>query len=64
MAKIRVYELAKKLGKPSAQLLDELRALGVDVSSNFSTLDESDMVKIATGAKPLERISKPLPTKK
>jgi translation initiation factor IF-2 len=46
MSKIRVYELAKKLGIPPNLLVEELRALGIDVSSGFSTLDESAMVKL------------------
>ncbi len=50
MAKIRVYELAKKMGIPSNQLLEELKALGVEVKSNFSTLDETAMAQLG-GAK-------------
>ena len=46
MSKIRVYELAKKLGIPPNLLVEELRALGIDVSSGFSTLDEGAMVKL------------------
>ncbi len=41
MAKVRVYELAKSMGIPSGQLLEELRVLGISVESNFSTLDET-----------------------
>ncbi|MGA9751157.1 MAG: translation initiation factor IF-2 N-terminal domain-containing protein, partial [Acidobacteriota bacterium] len=46
MAKIRVFELAKKMGVPSNQLLEELQALGIDVKSNLSTLDETDLEKL------------------
>jgi len=46
MSKIRVYELAKKMGIPSHLLVDELRALGVEVQSNFSTLDETALEKL------------------
>jgi translation initiation factor IF-2 len=46
MEKIRVYELAKKLGTPSKRLLAELKALGIDVKSNLSVLDESALRKL------------------
>ncbi len=46
MAKVRVYELAKSMGIPSGQLLEELRVLGISVESNFSTLDETAMVQL------------------
>ncbi len=53
MAKIRVFELAKKMGVPSNQLLEELQALGIVVKSNLSTLDETDLEKLGgKAAKP------------
>lgn len=50
MAKVRVYELAKKLGVPAADLVDRLKAMGEDVSSNFSLVDEEVEAKLG-GAK-------------
>lgn len=42
----RVYELARKLGMPSKELITHLKDLGEDVKSHMSTLDEnvSDLV--------------------
>ena len=40
MLKVRVYELAKKLGVSSHQLLEILEDLGVEVKSHFSKIDE------------------------
>lgn len=39
MSKIRVYELAKLLGKSNKELLDILIDLGVDVKSHMSSID-------------------------
>ena len=39
MSKIRVYELAKMLGKSNKELLDLLVDLGVDVKSHMSSID-------------------------
>lgn len=46
MAKIRVYELAKKIGVPAAQLLQELKEKGVAVSSNFSVVEEDVLSRL------------------
>jgi translation initiation factor IF-2 len=40
LLKIRVYQLAKEIGVPSKQLVDELKKLGVDIVSYQSTVDE------------------------
>ncbi|RKX55884.1 MAG: translation initiation factor IF-2 [Thermotoga sp.] len=37
----RVYELARKLGMPSKELITHLKDLGEDVKSHMSTLDEN-----------------------
>ncbi|HPI98042.1 MAG TPA: translation initiation factor IF-2 N-terminal domain-containing protein, partial [Synergistales bacterium] len=39
LSKIRVYELAKMLGKSNKELLDLLQDLGVDVKTHMSSLD-------------------------
>ena len=41
MAKIRVYELAKQLGVPSAVLRARLEEMGVEISSTAASLDET-----------------------
>ena len=41
MAKIRVYELAKQLGVPSAVLRARLEEMGVEISSTSTALDET-----------------------
>ncbi len=40
MAKIRVHELAKRVGIPTKKVVDLLRAKGVEVKSNLSSVDE------------------------
>ncbi len=44
--KVRVYELAKELGKTSQELLEILSDLGMPVKSYLSTLDEETAVTI------------------
>lgn len=45
---MRVYELARKLGINSHELLDKLKELGVDVKSHLSIIDE-DVVETIKG---------------
>jgi translation initiation factor IF-2 len=52
MAKKRVYELAKERGVSSKELLDALRAAGVDVKAAASTVDESVVAKLSGGGEP------------
>lgn len=42
MAKIRIYELAKKLAVSSKKIITELEEMGVEKKSSVSTLDEAD----------------------
>ncbi len=42
---MRVYELAKKLGKENRVLIAELSRMGIEVSSHSSALSEKDMQK-------------------
>jgi translation initiation factor IF-2 len=42
MAKIRVYELAKKLGVSSGDMLARLSALGIEAKTNFSGISDED----------------------
>jgi translation initiation factor IF-2 len=45
MAKKRVYEIAKEKGVSSKDLLEALRAAGVDVKAAASTVDEADAAR-------------------
>ncbi len=40
MKKVRIHELAKKLGLSSKQLVNEVQGLGVEIKSYMSTVDE------------------------
>lgn len=42
MARIRIYELAKKLGVDSKKIITELEEMGVEKKSSVSALDEAD----------------------
>lgn len=41
MAKIRVHEIAKELGKPSKEMVDILQKMGLDVKNHMSTMEDS-----------------------
>ncbi len=47
MAKVRIYELAKKLNRNSKDILDELSSMGFEGKSHSSSIDESIADKIA-----------------
>ena len=46
MAKIRVYELAKKLNMTNKVLLSKLKAMNIDVKSHMSSLEDEIVVQI------------------
>ncbi len=46
MAKIRVYELAKKLNLTNRALLTKLKALDIEVKSHMSSLEDEDVSKV------------------
>jgi translation initiation factor IF-2 len=46
MSKIRVYELAQKMGIDNKELMARLHAIGVDVKSHSSVVDEADAKKL------------------
>jgi len=48
MAKIRIHELAKRVGLPTKEVVDRLKAQGVEVRSNLSSVDE-EVQKLLTG---------------
>ncbi len=60
MAKIRIYELAKELGKDNKALEQHVRDLGIEIKSYMSTLtpEEADRVRVSLGQ------SGPAPTAK
>ena len=41
MAKIRVYDLAKELGKTSKEVVDILQSMGIEVKNHMSTMEDS-----------------------
>jgi translation initiation factor IF-2 len=45
MAKVRVYELAKELNMDSKELVEKLKAGGINIKNYMSTLDEDTAVK-------------------
>ena len=40
MSKIRVYDLAKKLGKSNTEMVELLTGLGISIKSHMSSIDE------------------------
>ena len=57
MSKLRVYELARELGKDSKTLIKELQGLGIDVASHQNVLTEDQVAKIRkTTAQPSKSV--------
>lgn len=54
MGKVRVYELAKKMGLENKDLLAKLADAGVEVASHSSALSEEDLQKFETYTNPPE----------
>lgn len=46
MTKIRVHEYAKKVDKPSKEIINELSKLNVKVQNHMATLEDSDVTKL------------------
>ncbi len=61
MAKVRIYELAKKLNRNSKDILDELADMGFEGKSHSSSIDESIADKIARTLAALEPAEPPPP---
>jgi len=62
MAKLRVYELAKKLNVRSKDILSELKKLGMEAKSNFSVVEDKiaqELTKVFAG-----KVSRPEPPQK
>ncbi len=49
MAKKRVYEIAKEKGLSSKELVETLKAAGIDVKAAASTVEESDVQRVLAG---------------
>lgn len=53
MSKIRVYELAQKMGIDNKELIVKLKAVGVEVKNHMAVIDEADAKKLdAPASKP------------
>ena len=52
MSKVRVYELAQKMGIENKELMAKLKAVGVDVKSHTATVDDADVKKLAISEPP------------
>ena len=52
MGKLRVHELAKKLGLENRELLEKLSKLGLDIKSHSSTIDEAEAMKALNASQP------------
>ncbi|MBI5846451.1 MAG: translation initiation factor IF-2 [Nitrospirae bacterium] len=61
MAKVRIYELAKKLNRNSKDILDELADMGFEGKSHSSSIDSSIADKIARTLAVLEPVEPPPP---
>jgi len=52
MSKVRVYELAKRLGVKNKDLLKVMAGLGIEVKNHMSAVDEATAAKISRTVKP------------
>jgi translation initiation factor IF-2 len=64
MEKIRIYELAKKLGKESKEIVTALEGLGVDGKKPASTIDGDTAKKITSLFKKDKAVLKKAPSRK
>ncbi len=49
MAGKRVHEVAKELMMPTKQLMEKLREMGIEVTSNFSAVDDAVVARLKAG---------------
>ena len=63
MAKIRVYELAKKLGLENKELVVQLQDLGIDVKSHMGVLETADLEKFESLHSAAESVEPPADVK-
>ena len=57
MSKVRVYELAQKMGIDNKELVAKLQAAGVDVKNHMAVIDEADAKKLTETAKPAAQVT-------
>ncbi|SNB45658.1 translation initiation factor IF-2 [Geobacter sp. DSM 9736] len=62
MSKIRVYELAQKMGIDNKELMAKLQAVGVEVKNHMAVIDEADAKKLTEAppkaAAPVKEVAK------
>ena len=58
MSKLRVYELAKELGKSNKEMLEMLKNKGIEVASHMSTLSEEQINAVKAKAAPEKQEAK------
>lgn len=63
MAKKRIYELAKARGLATQELAERLRAAGVEVKSNLSNVEESDVERVLGPSTTEKTAAKPTSSK-
>ena len=64
MSKIRVHELAKKLGRQNREIMDVLKAAGIDVKSHMSNIEEDQAAMVEkkftqTGKEQVSKVDTP-----
>ena len=52
MVKVRVHELAKKLGLENKELIEKLNKAGLDIKSHSSAVEEADAMKLLNSSQP------------
>jgi translation initiation factor IF-2 len=55
MGKVRVHELAKKLGLKNAELIEKLKTAGIAVKTHSSSVDEAEATRALGQDKPAEK---------
>ena len=58
MSKLRVYELAKELGKSNKEMMELLNEKGIEVASHMSTLSEEQINAVKSKAAPEKQEAK------
>ncbi|MDR1568279.1 MAG: translation initiation factor IF-2 [Streptococcaceae bacterium] len=63
MTKIRIYEIAKEIDKPSKEVVEKARQLGIDVKNHMGVVEDSQAAKIKSSFKPKVAPAKPVEKK-
>lgn len=59
MSRMRIYQLAKELNKPTKDVMDALAKLGIKVGGHNSTIDEYQIAKVKDFFSPKSALAKP-----